>query len=161
MEISRYNKSCQIWKLENDMLLSIPIKGLSYESDYLILKKDGELQIKAEYAWNGCSPKAKIFGMVFGTPEGALPLEHEKRIISRNLDALGIGALPWDKPKTYFASLVHDCLYQISDTHPKKLDRRKVDRLFYRILRAYRFLPASLYYLFVRIFGKYFWGSKS
>ena len=62
------------------------------------------LTIKARYAWNGCSPKVKIFSMVFGTPEGALPEQYEEKPIKKNLKNKKLENLSWDKPKTYFAS---------------------------------------------------------
>ncbi len=157
MKISRYNNNCQIWKLEKETIFELPIKGVECQHAYFILNEQGELKIITGYSWNGCSPKIEIFGMVFGTPEGALPGGEEEKFITTNLRAIGLDHLDWDKPKTYFASLVHDCLYQISAMCVDQMDRRVVDKFFLKILWAYRFFPARLYYLAVRLFGNLFW----
>ena len=60
-------------------------------------------------------------------------------------------------PKTYYASLVHDSLYQIRSDHVDTLSRLAVDKLFYRILKAYNFFPAPLYYQATRLLGKFVW----
>ena len=158
MKVTRWNKNCQIWKLESGLTLDTPIIGVNYEGKYVSLKETGELEIKSGYSWNGCSPKVEIMGMVFGTPEGALPRENEKDVIKKNLGMIGYDQLDWYKPKTYYASLVHDCLYQISDRYATRMDRKIVDNIFLKILRAYGFPSAKLYYLAVRLFGKYCWG---
>ena len=159
-KIKRWDKSCQIWKLEKFVTLKTEIRGVEYESDYLRLAKNGDLAIKRGYAWNGCSPKTAIMGMVFGTPEGALPKVREKYAIRKKLEEMGYAPLNWNKPKTYYATLIHDSLYQISDRHAEKMDRKTADQIFLAFLKAFRFPPAKLYYLVVRIFGKYYWGLK-
>ncbi len=55
------------------------------------------------------------------------------------------------KPKTYYASLVHDALYQYLDTIP--IPRKEIDRVFLEMLKETAFPLAFLYYIAVRIFG--------
>lgn len=157
-KIKRWDKSCQIWKLETKVRVKTGIKGVDFKSAYLDISVKGELDIKRGYAWNGCSPKTAILGMVFGTPEGALPNPQEKDRIKGNLENLGYTDLHWQKPKTYYATLIHDSLYQISDHHAEKMDRKTADLIFLAVLKACRFPAAKLYYLVVRILGKYYWG---
>jgi hypothetical protein len=96
-------------------------------------------------------------GLVFGTPEGALPGEHEQEEIQDNLDSLGYGDFDWWMPKTYYASLAHDSLYQISNARGGGMSRLTVDKLFYGILKAYNFIPAILYYHAARLLGGLVW----
>ena len=158
LKFIRWNRACQIWKWGETLILDVPVKGIRIENDYLRLKEDGELKIKPRYTWNGCSPKIEVLGMVLGTPEGALPEMREKETINLNLEHAGYGHLDWCKPKTYYASLVHDCLYQISETEAERMSRKVVDDLFLQLLKAYRFQIAVIYYLAVRIFGRFYWG---
>ena len=59
----------------------------------LILERGGRITVTREYAWNGCSPKVCIFDLLVGTPDGVVHVRT-------------------GRPKTYFASMVHDALYQ-------------------------------------------------
>ena len=85
--LTRYKKGYQIWKLEKDCQLKTPLTGFNYQHDYFDLDDSGKLRIKTGYAWNGCSPKVAILGMVFGTPEGTLPKQNEENPITHNLKA--------------------------------------------------------------------------
>ncbi len=57
----------------------------------LIIERDGRVTVTRDYAWNGCSPKLCVWDVLFGTPDGVVHA-HTGR------------------PKTYYASLVHDAL---------------------------------------------------
>jgi len=59
----------------------------------LIIETDGQITVTRGYAWNGCSPKFCFLDLLLGTPEGVVH-HHTGR------------------PKTYYASMVHDALYQ-------------------------------------------------
>ena len=157
MKIFRWSNKVFIWKLHRKVSLATSIKGVNYSGEYLSLDPTGILALERDYAWNGCSPKFEIFGLVFGTPEGALPEGHEQQEIQANLDRLGYSDFDWQMPKTYYASLVHDALYQISNDHGGIMSRIEADKLFYRILKAYNFLPALLYYQAARLLGKFVW----
>lgn len=56
------------------------------------------------------------------------------------------------KPKAYYASLVHDALYQFLDAG-LPMTRLEADRIFLEILAAHGFRPRRLYYHGVRLFG--------
>jgi hypothetical protein len=157
MKIFRWSKGVFIWKLHSRLIIGTSIKGVNYSEEHLSLDPTGKLAIEKDYAWNGCSPKFEVLGLVFGTPEGALPEQHEQQEIQGNLDSLGYSDFDWRMPKTYYASLVHDCLYQIRNDHGGIMSRLEVDKLFYRILKAYNFFPARLYYQAARILGKCVW----
>lgn len=104
----------------------------------LEIHPDGELKILAGYAWDGCTPKFCAFDIVFGTPDG----------IPNALTG---------KPKTYFASLLHDVLYQFLDAQ-LPLSRARIDGIFLEILSRDRFAPRRIYYWAVRLFGGVFRG---
>lgn len=106
----------------------------------LIIQRDGMLTVTSGYAWNGCSPKICIFDIVFGPPEGV------------------VHALT-GHPKTYYASLLHDALYQfLHDGLP--LTRAEADRFFLLRLRETNFRPAPIYWAAVRVFGRFIHAGK-
>ena len=156
----RWDPNVSIWKLDTEVTVKTPVKAVDFQNPYLVLSADGTLVLKQGYAWNGCSPKFEILGMVFGTPEGGLPGSAEEPMIKRNLQGLGFGNVDWLKPRTYYASLVHDGLYQISNTHGARMNRKIVDRLFYTMLEAYRFRAARIYYWIVDFAGRFVWARR-
>lgn len=102
----------------------------------LEINADGEARVFADYAWDGCTPKVALFDILLGTPDG-VPNVHTER------------------PKTYYASLLHDVLYQFLDCE-LPLSRAGADQVFLELMRRDQFLPAPLYYLAVRTFGGLF-----
>ena len=138
--IYRYRKSSLIYKLDQNYEHQSSITGVSFQHERFTLSAEGLIVVNKGYAWNGCSPKFSFFTMIFGTPEGDIHPEKEV-------------------PRTYYASLVHDVLYQFSGdiTATGQLARKDVDREFYKLLKAHQFLPAFIYYLAVRTFGGLFW----
>ena len=104
-----------------------------FECELLTLKPDGTLTVKGGYAWDGCSPKIVICGLAFGTPDGIVDLNT-------------------GRPKTYFASLVHDALYQCKATEIG-VSRLEADALFLNMARHSGFRYAGLYYRLIRLFG--------
>jgi hypothetical protein len=99
----------------------------------LIIQRSGIITVTQGYAWNGCSPKFCLFDFLIGTPEGVVHKDSEK-------------------PKTYYASLVHDALYQFLEKE-LPLDRKQADGAFLRLMKESEFAPATLYWLAVRLFG--------
>ena len=59
--------------------------------------------------------------------------------------------------KTYYASLVHDVLYQFAKDIRSFIKRKEVDREFLNILNRDGLRFAKLYYIFVRLFGWIWW----
>ena len=85
------------------------------------------------YAWNGCRPKVCVFDFLLGTPEGVVYAKTGRR-------------------KTYFASLVHDALYQfLPEDLPYR--RRDADRFFLVLLGDSEFAPRWPYSAAVRLFA--------
>jgi hypothetical protein len=103
----------------------------------LILTTDGIITVTKDYAWDGATPKTCAFDLVLGTPDGVV--------------FLGTG-----KPKVYYASLVHDALYQFLPEGPP-LTRAQADRCFLLLMHEHRFSLARLYWAAVRVFGGLSW----
>lgn len=130
----------KVWKFihREDEYIKTTILGVSYQDPhgFLIIRTDGLICINASclqgYAWDGCTPKWELLDFTFGTPDGRFDYITEK-------------------PITYFASMVHDILYQFKSEVP--ISRFDADRLFYIILKESGFIWAGLYYLMVRLVG--------
>jgi len=99
----------------------------------LVITSDGVITVTRGYAWDGCTPKFCLLDIVVGTPDGVV--------------YLGSGF-----PKTYYASLIHDVLYQfLPDGLP--LTRAQADRCFLLLMTESEFALRRLYYAAVRVFG--------
>lgn len=105
-----------------------------FDSQWLHISTNGVVTVKANdtgYAWDGCSPKVSLLNLwVVGTPDG--------HINYRTM-----------KPYTYYASLVHDALYQYLDSIP--VTKHEVDTLFLHMLGDFQL--RYVYYWAVRLFG--------
>jgi len=97
---------------------------------------DGTVKVIASYSWDGCTPKFAVWDIAFGTPDG---IPNNKTV----------------KPKAYYASLVHDALYQFLDAG-LPFTRAAADRIFLEILTRDEFAPRPIYYAAVRLFGGIF-----
>lgn len=102
----------------------------------LEIHPDGTLKVLAEYAWDGCTPKFALWDILFGIPDG-------------------VTHAATTKPKTYYASLVHDVLYQFLDLG-LPISRRAADRIFLELLTRDHFGPRWIYFAAVRVFGGIF-----
>ena len=99
----------------------------------LLVERNGAITVTRGYTWNGCSPKFFVLDLLFGTPEGVVNARTAQR-------------------KTYYASMVHDALYQfLGDGLP--MTRAQCDLCFLFLMRESSFRLAPLYWLFVRAFG--------
>ena len=105
----------------------------------LIIEAGGKVTVTRGYAWNGCSPKFCLFDITFGTPDGVV---HKRT----------------GRPKTYFASMVHDALYQFLDAG-SPVTRRQADQAFLRLMADSEFSRRA-YWLAVRLFGWLVWRGK-
>lgn len=99
----------------------------------LELHPNGDLRVLAGYAWDGCTPKLIVLDLSFGIPDG-IPNDYTR------------------KPKAYYASLVHDALYQFLDDG-LPISRKCADRIFLELLERDCFLWRKLYYIAVRLLG--------
>lgn len=120
---------------DNTWLRIYPNKSNPYQT---IIEIDGT-QLTG-YAWDGCSPKFQLGDLIFGTPDGVIGLN--------------------SKPKTYYASMAHDILYQFRDQLVGKVTRHQADTIFLEQMKKQNFLLANVYYRGVRMFGGLFWKSK-
>jgi hypothetical protein len=135
-------KDCQnkgrvkyLFTLDESFTYQSDIYGYRFEAPFLSVYEDGLIYIPAGYSWDGNSLKFCLVGRVVGTPDG--------RIDPRT-----------GKPVTYYASLVHDALYQYILAH--KIPRKQIDDLYLKMLREAEFKSAGLYYRAVRLFGGIF-----
>jgi len=106
----------------------------------LIIGDDGKLTITKGYTWNGCSPKICILDLFIGTPDGAV-------------------YAPTGKPKTYYASMVHDALYQFLDAEVP-ITRAQADKCFLQLMEESEFVLSGIYWFAVHTFGHLFWKGK-
>jgi hypothetical protein len=99
------------------------------------LTSDGcDLIVKKGYAWDGCSPKIRINGRIYGTWDGPV-------------------MAGFNVPVGYYASLYHDALYQY-----KIGPREQADEIFLLLLRDFIF--AKSYYRAVRKHGQKYWDAN-
>ena len=102
----------------------------------LVVEREGRITVTRGYAWDGCTPKFCVFDILIGIPDGVV---HART----------------GRPKAYYASLIHDALYQyLPDGLPLK--RYHVDDFFLRLLKESDFGPRWIYWLAVRLFGGLF-----
>lgn len=99
----------------------------------LEIHPNGDAKVLAGYSWDGCTPKFAIWDIVFGIPDG----------IPNNKTT---------KPKAYYASLLHDALYQFLDMD-LPMSRKGADQAFLQLLSRDGFGPRGVYYTAVRLFG--------
>ncbi|MBN1871230.1 MAG: hypothetical protein JW800_01510 [Candidatus Omnitrophica bacterium] len=131
-----------VYCTKEDYTYRSSITGRRYENEWFRLDPDGAVTVKGShdrgYAWDGCSPKIKVWDIYFGTSEAVL-----------NYDT--------GQSKTYYASMIHDVFYQFNKDLRSIVRRREIDREFYNILKRDGFCFAGLYYCVVRAFGWIWW----
>lgn len=107
----------------------------------LIIEAQGRITVMRGYSWNGCSPKVCVFDLLLGTPDGVVHA------------ATG-------RPKTYFASMIHDALYQFLRAD-SPFTRKQADTCFLRLMEASDFSLRYIYWAAVRVLGRLVWRGKS
>lgn len=129
-----------LYTLTEDFQLQTPFK---FDGDVIfedagkvwcVVRAGGLIEVRKGYSWNGCDIKFKAFGRIWGTPEGPIHPDY-------------------GYPRTYYASLIHDCLLQFFKRKEMPLTRDQIDLLFYLALKLNGFILADLYYLGVRVLG--------
>lgn len=99
----------------------------------LILRQPDVVTVTQGYSWDGCTPKVCFLDVNFGTPDGVIDSRTKQ-------------------PKTYYASLVHDALYQfLLDGLPLSL--AQADACFRRLMAETGFALRTVYWLAVRLVG--------
>lgn len=105
---------------------------------WLKIDTDGLITISRGYAWDGCSPTCCFLDLGYlGTPDGTVSSESKE-------------------PKTYYASLVHDALYQFLDHPDMPFTRQVADTLFYDVLGESGFKLRIIYFCVVRMVGGFY-----
>lgn len=108
----------------------------------LKIERSGRITVFTGYAWDGCTPKFSLGGvLIFGTYDG---------------DLVGNSAPPElrGEKAAYYASLVHDALYQfLGELELHGLTKCDADLIFFELLKATRFGPRLLYFRAVDLFG--------
>ena len=141
MPIRSNTKKNKVYKFvhHQDVWIQTNIIGKSFQNHWLEIEPDGKITVLASkgngYAWDGCSPKGLFLDVIWGTPDGKLIYRTEK-------------------PITYFASMIHDVLYQYKEKIP--LSRKDTDVIFKINLQKDRFKLSVLYYMAVRLFGGWY-----
>lgn len=145
-----------LYHLDNSFIFSFPESETRDLSDLpekltwklknatvLFFPESERFSISPGYLWDGCTPKIAIFDIgVLGIPDGILSKVNHK-------------------PKLYYASLIHDVLYQMLNSESKEgyrlpYSRLEIDRLFYNKMREAKFSLSRFYYRIVRLFGGLF-----
>lgn len=99
----------------------------------LKLRKPNLVIVTKKYSWDGCTPKFYLFDILLGTPDGVIDSGTKK-------------------PKTFYASLVHDIFYQfLLDGLP--FNRLDADNSLLKLMGETGFKPRRIYWLGVRLFG--------
>lgn len=116
------------------------LAGIFFANEWVSIH-DGTIEIATDYAWDGCSPAWRVFGVWLGTPDGPLMAD--------------------GRPQTYYASLVHDVLCQFSRHIPIK--KAATVELFGQMLLDAGFAAwrANLYAKAVDVFGPQDWGTET
>jgi len=103
---------------------------------WLEVTRTGAITVLSGYAWDGCTPKLCALDLLFGTPDGVVDVRTAR-------------------PRTYYASLVHDAMYQFLGDG-LGLPRGDADRFFLRLMSATGFTLRYVYFAAVRLFGGFF-----
>lgn len=101
------------------------LKGFSFRNEWVTIH-NGQMIVNKDYAWDGCSPKVKMVGVVVGVPDGK-----------------------FDECK--FPSLIHDVFCQFIKVIP--VTKKIVVGIFLKMLKAVKWYLADEYAYAVDKFG--------
>jgi Protein of unknown function (DUF1353) len=122
------------------------LRNRNCDFKWLNISDDGTITVKGSsengYAWDGCTPKMNWLHITWGNFDGKL-----KQFDKGNY-----------KPYTYYASMIHDVLYQYKRCAP--VTRKEADHIFYSMLKKSGFMWARIFYIGVRLFGGIYRGWK-
>ncbi|MEQ6166935.1 DUF1353 domain-containing protein [Ekhidna sp. MALMAid0563] len=128
------------------------LKGRNCSFNFLEIV-DGMITVKGSYnesrgyAWDGCTPKFNLLHITWGNFDGKM-IKHKETVSGKTTY----------HPMTYYASMVHDVLYQYKRCVP--VTRKEADLIFYQQLKEAKFMWAWFFYAGVRLFGWWFRGWK-
>ena len=141
----KYPKKVYKFVCNDDVFIKTSLFNRSSNHEWLEIEDNGKIIVKGSnvggYAWDGCSPKRNFIDLIFGTPDGRFDYNTDKQI-------------------TYFASMIHDALYQYKSSI--NLSRKEVDKIFKLNLKKSGFMLWRIYYYAVRLFGGFYgkWKTK-
>ncbi|MEI7981932.1 MAG: DUF1353 domain-containing protein [Bacteroidota bacterium] len=103
---------------KEDVWVVTNLYGRAFDDTWLNIDPLGKITVKCShgsgYAWDGCSPKWNVLDLTWGTPDGRLDFNTEE-------------------PMTYYASMIHDALYQYKAV--AGISRNEADVIFRLILK--------------------------
>ncbi len=102
----------------------------------LEILRSGRIRILRTYSWDGCTPKVCFFDVMVGVPDGVVDSRTRR-------------------PKTYYASLVHDALYQFLNAD-LPYTRYQADGFFLRLMADTGFWWRYVYFAAVVLLGGIF-----
>jgi len=130
----RKRKGPWIYKIDQAYVYhpkSVTIRVSQHFPYMTLLKETNAIIVHAGYAWDGCSYKFNVLDLfVWGSPDGRCDIHT-------------------GKPKTYYASLVHDALTQYLDEID--LTDTEVHTIFAEMLQDFKL--RRLYIWAVKVFG--------
>jgi hypothetical protein len=142
----------RVWKFVHEKDYSYRtelLKGRECNFNWLKISKDGTITVKGSYykgyAWDGCTPKFNCLHITWGICDGQL-IQHIDEMTGKKSY----------KPCTYYASMIHDVIYQYKRCAP--VTRKEADMIFYELLKKSGFMWSWIYYAGVRSFGWIFKG---
>ena len=142
----------KVWKFvhhEDYTYTTYLLKNRECNFNRLSISNNGTITVNGSfengYAWDGCTPKVNLLHITWGIFDG-------------KLNRFDKGDY---KPYTYYASMIHDVLYQYKRCVP--VTRKEADLIFYLMLKEAGFIWARVFYIGVRMFGWWFrgWRYKS
>ena len=136
-------KNFWVFKISEPITINTLIKDVEFENEWILLLPDGDVTVKASsetpFCWDGATPKFNILDIVIGTPDGVVDMHT-------------------GKAKTYYATLLHDALYQFA---PRGLvSRKQADKIMLEEMRKTKFKPRLIYYAVIRLLGGLWWNKK-
>ena len=102
-----------VFCLEEDITFFLPQPVDNYKNEYITIR-DNRMTVHAPFFWNGCNPKRKFLGKIWGTWDG--PINKETGL-----------------PATYYASLAHDVLCYFEDI----CDVETADLIFHDLMDGF------------------------
>lgn len=133
--------------------VNMPHQIFYSKDDKPLFEVDGEdCTIYPGYAFDGCTPKFKIFGKWFGTWDGPLKwFDKGGRLVDLEV-LITVPIRMIDKlPLLYYPSGEHDCFCQFK---PKGIIRKRADLRFLSAMNKVNFKWAMAYYKAVRAWSK-------
>ncbi len=138
----------KVWKFvhHKDYEYKSNLLNRTCDFNWLSISADGTITVKGShkngYTWDGCTPKKNFAHITWGNFDGQL-----YRFKKGDY-----------KPYAYYASMIHDVLYQYKRCVP--VTRKETDKIFHEMLKDAGFMWAGVFYIGVRALGWIYSGWK-